>query len=62
MPQKGSVLVVIAHPDDELFVSGTLCLLNERGYTTYLVCATDRGAGPAMTPRWSRCAESAGSS
>ena len=45
MPQKGSVLVVTAHPDDELFVSGTLCLLNERGYTTYLVCATDRGAG-----------------
>lgn len=62
MPQKGSVLVVTAHPDDELFVSGTLCLLNERGYTTYLVCATDRGAGTSDDAEVEQMRKSAGSS
>ena len=40
MQINASVIVVIAHPDDELFVSGTLCLLNERGYATHLICVT----------------------
>ncbi len=39
------VLVVIAHPDDELFVSGTIALLAERGFELDLVCLTDGGAG-----------------
>ena len=39
-----SVLVVIAHPDDELFVSGTICLLAASGFHLTLICATD-GAG-----------------
>lgn len=34
------VLVVIAHPDDELFVSGTLCLCADRGFEITLVCLT----------------------
>jgi hypothetical protein len=28
---KSDILVIIAHPDDEIFVSGTLCLLSENG-------------------------------
>ena len=41
---KPAALLVIAHPDDEVFVSGTLCLLHEAGIVTHLVCITD-GAG-----------------
>ena len=36
--------MVIAHPDDEIFVSGTLCLLREGGFETHLLCVTD-GSG-----------------
>lgn len=39
------VLVVIAHPDDELFVSGTMCLCIERGLRLGLVCVTGGEGG-----------------
>lgn len=39
------VLVVIAHPDDELFVSGTMCLCAEHGFRIGLVCVTDGEGG-----------------
>ncbi len=29
---KGNVLVIIAHPDDETFVSGTMCLCHQIGF------------------------------
>jgi LmbE family N-acetylglucosaminyl deacetylase len=50
-PAAGSVLVVIAHPDDELFVSGTLCLCADRACQVMLVCLTDGEGGiPAGAP------------
>lgn len=39
------ILVVIAHPDDEVFVSGTICLCAERGFKISIACATDGEAG-----------------
>jgi LmbE family N-acetylglucosaminyl deacetylase len=45
MKKKSGVLVVIAHPDDEVFVSGTLCLFAEKGFKTTLICATDGEGG-----------------
>jgi len=42
---KADVVVVIAHPDDEIFVSGTICLCTESGLTVTLVCVTDGQAG-----------------
>jgi N-acetylglucosamine malate deacetylase 2 len=38
---NSDVLVIIAHPDDEIFVSGTLCLLAEKDLRITLVSATD---------------------
>ena len=43
--EESDVLVVIAHPDDEVFVSGTLCLFAENGFKTTLICATDGEGG-----------------
>lgn len=40
----GPWLVVIAHPDDELFASGLLCELSERGKELHIVCLT-KGEG-----------------
>jgi LmbE family N-acetylglucosaminyl deacetylase len=40
------VVIVIAHPDDEVFVSGTICLCVERGFKVMLVCVTDDENGP----------------
>jgi LmbE family N-acetylglucosaminyl deacetylase len=40
-PAPCDVLVVIAHPDDELFVSGTLCHCAHRGFSIALVCLTN---------------------
>lgn len=39
------VLLVIAHPDDEAFASGTLCLLADKGLRIGLVCVTDGEGG-----------------
>jgi LmbE family N-acetylglucosaminyl deacetylase len=39
------VLVVIAHPDDELFVSGTLCLFADADLRVRLVAVTDGEGG-----------------
>ena len=41
------VLVVIAHPDDEVFCSGLLCALADRGDSLTLACFT-RGEGGAQ--------------
>ena len=41
-----TILAVLAHPDDESFgLGGTLALYSQRGYDTYLVCATRGEAG-----------------
>jgi LmbE family N-acetylglucosaminyl deacetylase len=48
---RSDVLVIIAHPDDEIFVSGTLCLCAEKGFRIALVCVSDGDAGePALLP------------
>jgi LmbE family N-acetylglucosaminyl deacetylase len=39
------VLLVIAHPDDEIFASGTLCLCSEKGFTIALACMSDGEGG-----------------
>src|SRR5689334_19441061 len=39
------ILVVIAHPDDEVFASGTICLCAERGFRISIACATDGEGG-----------------
>src|SRR5690348_6214694 len=41
MIAKCDVLVIIAHPDDEIFVSGTLCLLADKGFHIALVSVTN---------------------
>ena len=43
--RQSDVVLVIAHPDDEIFVSGTLCLLAEKNLSITLVCMTDGEAG-----------------
>lgn len=41
-----TILAVLAHPDDESFgLGGTLALYAQRGYNTYLACATRGEAG-----------------
>lgn len=40
------ILAVLAHPDDESFgLGGTLALYAQKGYDTYLICATRGEAG-----------------
>lgn len=41
MPASSNILVVVAHPDDETFVSGTICLCVDRGFKVTIVCVTD---------------------
>ena len=43
--RRASLLVVLAHPDDELFHAGMLMHLNQRGVRVTLVCATNGEAG-----------------
>ena len=45
MGETSDILVVIAHPDDEVFASGTICLCAEKGFTIAIVCATDGEGG-----------------
>lgn len=45
MGQTSDILVVIAHPDDEVFASGTICLCAEKGFRISIVCATDGEGG-----------------
>jgi LmbE family N-acetylglucosaminyl deacetylase len=43
---KGTILAVLAHPDDETFgMGGTLALYAQKGYQVHLVCATLGEAG-----------------
>jgi len=51
--RRASLLVVLAHPDDEIFHGGVLAHLSERGVRVTLVCATDGDAGkvhPSVGP------------
>ncbi len=51
--RRASVLVALAHPDDEIFHGGMLAHLAERGARVTLVCATDGEAGrphPSVGP------------
>jgi len=50
MPEKKTILAVLAHPDDESFgMGGTLALYASRGMGVHLVCAT-RGEVGEATP------------
>ena len=40
-----NILLVIAHPDDEAFVAGTLCLCHEYGFDTNIICVTSGEGG-----------------
>lgn len=51
--RRASLLVALAHPDDEIFHGGMLAHLAERGARVTLVCATDGEAGkphPSVGP------------
>jgi N-acetyl-1-D-myo-inositol-2-amino-2-deoxy-alpha-D-glucopyranoside deacetylase len=49
---KGTILAVLAHPDDESFgMGGTLALYAKRGMDVYLLCAT-RGEAGEMEPEY----------
>jgi len=43
--RPASLLVALAHPDDEIFHGGVLAHLSDRGARVTLVCATDGEAG-----------------
>jgi N-acetyl-1-D-myo-inositol-2-amino-2-deoxy-alpha-D-glucopyranoside deacetylase len=43
--RRASLLVVFAHPDDEIFHSGMLMHLSQQGVRVTLVCATNGEAG-----------------
>jgi LmbE family N-acetylglucosaminyl deacetylase len=51
--RRASLLVALAHPDDEIFHGGVLAYLSDRGARVTLVCATDGEAGkphPSVGP------------
>jgi N-acetyl-1-D-myo-inositol-2-amino-2-deoxy-alpha-D-glucopyranoside deacetylase len=51
--RRPSLLIVLAHPDDEIFHGGVLAHLSERGVRVTLACATDGEAGkphPSVGP------------
>jgi LmbE family N-acetylglucosaminyl deacetylase len=51
--RRASLLVALAHPDDEIFHGGVLAHLSDRGAHVTLVCATDGEAGtphPSVGP------------
>jgi LmbE family N-acetylglucosaminyl deacetylase len=43
--RRASLLIALAHPDDEIFHGGVLAHLSDRGARITLVCATDGEAG-----------------
>ena len=43
--RRASLLVVLAHPDDEIFLGGILAHLSDRGVHITLACATNGEAG-----------------
>jgi N-acetyl-1-D-myo-inositol-2-amino-2-deoxy-alpha-D-glucopyranoside deacetylase len=43
--RRASLLIVLAHPDDEIFHGGVLAHLSDRGARVTLACATDGEAG-----------------
>ena len=43
--RRASLLVVLAHPDDEVFHGGILAHLSDRGVRVTLACATNGEAG-----------------
>jgi len=45
MGETSDIVVVIAHPDDEVFASGTICLCADQGFRITIVCATDGEGG-----------------
>jgi len=53
MTRPASLVIALAHPDDELFHAGVLAHLSERGVRVTLVCATNGDAGrphPSVGP------------
>jgi len=53
MTRPASLLIALAHPDDEVFHAGVLAHLSERGVRVTLVCATNGDAGrphPSVGP------------
>jgi N-acetyl-1-D-myo-inositol-2-amino-2-deoxy-alpha-D-glucopyranoside deacetylase len=51
--RRASLLVALAHPDDEIFHGGVLAHLSDRGVRVTLVCATNGEAGkphPSVGP------------
>jgi len=51
--RRASLLIALAHPDDEIFHGGVLAHLSERGVRVTLACATDGEAGkphPSVGP------------
>lgn len=53
MTRRASLVIALAHPDDELFHAGVLAHLGERGVRVTLVCATNGDAGrphPSVGP------------
>jgi N-acetyl-1-D-myo-inositol-2-amino-2-deoxy-alpha-D-glucopyranoside deacetylase len=51
--RRPSLLIVLAHPDDEIFHGGVLAHLSDRGVRVTLACATDGEAGkphPSVGP------------
>ena len=43
---EGPALGVFAHPDDEIFASGLICELSDRGIPVHLACLTRGEGGP----------------
>jgi LmbE family N-acetylglucosaminyl deacetylase len=50
VPQPGHVLVVLAHPDDETMIAGTLVYLQSEGKKIKLAYATDGEGGKVFRP------------
>ena len=46
---EGVVCVVLAHPDDETILSGTLSMLTEKGFDITMVYVTSGDDGPDET-------------